>query len=175
MSNDLTAVGDILLRTFSTENEVLLLEGSTPRSWSQAGPVIGSLRALLAHLRAPAHRARAGERPCALFLDADNGLIAHEASPGDRAAPGPRAVALARRALVLGAAAVILAREPTAGAAVPTADDLELSRLSLVALGAIDVVLHDYVVVTVGGRALSLRGLGLLRGYDGGSPLALPV
>ena len=129
-------------------------------------PVIGSLRALLAHTGVPARAARGG-RLRLLFLDAGNGLIGDEAPPDGAAALCPRA--LARRALALDAAAVILVREASGGAAAPTADDVALSRRVVAALAVADVLLHDYLLVAEG-RPTSLRGLGLLPGYGTGRP-----
>ena len=134
-----------------------------------ARPVISSLRTLLAHMGVPARAGRGG-RLRLLFLDAGNGLIGDEAPRGGAAAPAalcPRA--LARRALALDAAAVILVREASGGAAAPTADDVALSRQVVPILAAADVLLHDYLVVA-GGRPTSLRGLGLLPGYGTGRP-----
>jgi len=122
-------------------------------------PVLGSWQKVVDYLRAdmawhPEEHARV------LYLNQKNILIANE--PGARgtinqAAVYPREVA--RRALELRAAAVILVHNHPSGDPTPSAADIELTRSVRDALKAVDIALHDHVVVARDGVA-SLRNLG---------------
>lgn len=97
-----------------------------------------------------------------LFLDNKNQLIADEAmgrGTVDRAPVYPREVA--RRAVELQAAAVILAHNHPSGDPEPSRADIEVTKEIVAALKTVGVAVHDHVVI--GKRAeTSLRGQGLM-------------
>jgi DNA repair protein RadC len=97
-----------------------------------------------------------------LYLDRKNGLISDE--DVNRSTVGavpicPRAVV--RRALELGASAVIVAHSHPSGDSTPSEVDVSFSQQVHRALSTMNIVLHDSVIVGKGGVA-SLRSLGHL-------------
>ncbi len=98
----------------------------------------------------------------ALFLDAGNRLIRDEClarGTVDHTPLYPRE--LARRALELGAVAVILVHNHPSGDPTPSAEDVATTRQVVEALAALNVSVYDHVVVGRG-RQVSLRAEGLL-------------
>jgi DNA repair protein RadC len=124
-----------------------------------ARPALRSTGAILAYARACGAGLAAGETR-ALFLDARERLIVDEvvACPGTE--PGAPARVL-RRALALQAAAVVLLRDAGAGPPAPAEADRDLARRVGTAGAALEVRLHDLLVV---GRAshASLREDGVM-------------
>jgi DNA repair protein RadC len=97
-----------------------------------------------------------------LFLDVKNQLIADEVlnqGTVDHAPVYPREVA--RRALELSAAAVILAHNHPSGDPRPSAADAAITRDIAAALAAVSIKVHDHLVVGRSGVE-SFRRLGLL-------------
>lgn len=124
-------------------------------------PVIGSWNALLDYLRtALAHEAT--EQFRILFLDKKNILIRDEVqSRGtvDHTPLYPREVV--KRALELGACAIIMVHNHPSGDPTPSRQDVEMTRAVVHALAAVGVTVHDHVIVGKH-RCLSFRAQGLL-------------
>lgn len=123
--------------------------------------VISSWSALVNYCRmAMAHEPR--EQFRVLFLDAKNQLISDEVmNEGtiDHAPVYPREIA--RRALELSAAAVILVHNHPSGDPKPSAADVAITRDIVAATTAVSVKVHDHLVIGRGGTA-SFKNLGLL-------------
>lgn len=99
-----------------------------------------------------------------LFLDRKNRLILDEAlgrGTVDHAPVYPREVM--RRALELGASAVILVHNHPSGDPTPSQADQEMTRRIVAAGETLDIQVHDHLIV--GGQSvLSFRNLGLMGG-----------
>ncbi len=123
--------------------------------------VISSWSALTAYVRtALAHEPR--EQFRVLFLDRKNQLIADETlSEGtvDHAPVYPREVV--RRALELGASALILVHNHPSGDPTPSSADVQMTRQITDAAKALNLTVHDHLVVGRDGTA-SLKALGLM-------------
>lgn len=127
-------------------------------------PVIGSASALMDYLSV-AMRHEPTEATRILFLDRKNALIKDEIQHRgtvDHTPLYPREVI--KRVLELGACAVILVHNHPSGDPTPSKGDIEITRQLAAALGTINVILHDHVIVGHN-KEVSLRKLGLLRGY----------
>lgn len=133
-----------------------LLKRSTDRR-----PVLAGWQALQDYLHgAMAHRLTESAR--VLHLNTKNVLLRDEqVSEGsiDQTAIYVREVA--RRALELGSAAVILVHNHPSGDPSPSRQDIALTREVLAALKPLGIQLHDHLIVASGGHA-SLRALGLI-------------
>ena len=131
------------------------------RSEAAKAPILGSSQALidylfvdLAHL--PAERLRV------LFLNAKNRLLRDELmSEGsvNEAPIYPREIM--RRALELGATALILAHNHPSGDPAPSAGDIQATRRIVEAGRALDIRVHDHVILARSGWS-SFRALGLI-------------
>jgi len=123
--------------------------------------VISSWTQLTNYVRdALAHEPR--EQFRALFLDVKNQLLADEVlnrGTVDHAPVYPRE--LARRALELSAGAVILVHNHPSGDPKPSAQDIAITREIIRALEAIQVRVHDHLIVGRDGVA-SFKSLGLI-------------
>jgi DNA repair protein RadC len=123
--------------------------------------VISSHQALLDHCRAQlAHSGTEEFR--VLFLDSKNGLIADEQlgrGTVNHAPVYPREVV--KRALELGAVALILVHNHPSGDPSPSADDVAMTREVRTAAEALGLTLHDHLIIGRHGHA-SLRALGKL-------------
>ena len=128
---------------------------------AQEGPVVGNWDALLDYCRG-AMGFETIEQFRVLYLDRKNRLIADEVLQQgtiDHTPVYPREVA--RRALEMGAAAVILAHNHPSGDPTPSGADIDMTRQVRDALKTLNIVLHDHVVI--GGQDhASFRNLGLL-------------
>ena len=126
-----------------------------------ARPVLGSWDALTDYLHAAmAHRMTESAR--VLHLNTKNVLIRDElVSEGsiDQTAIYVREVA--RRALELGSAAIILVHNHPSGDPSPSRQDIQLTRDVVSALKPLGIQVHDHIVIGASGHA-SLRGLGLM-------------
>jgi DNA repair protein RadC len=122
--------------------------------------VISSWSALLAYVKtALAHEAR--EQFRVLFLDKKNGLIADEVlgrGTVDHAPVYPREVM--RRALEVGASAIILVHNHPSGDPTPSSADVDMTRQVVDAGRSLRIAVHDHLVVARSGVA-SLKALGL--------------
>ena len=124
-------------------------------------PVMSSWDAVLAYLRcAMSHSGT--ERFRVLFLDRRNALIADEVQGSgtvDHVPVYPREVM--KRALELGASALILAHNHPSGDPTPSAADIEMTLRIETAARALDLALHDHIVVG-DGREVSMRAEGYI-------------
>jgi DNA repair protein RadC len=124
-------------------------------------PLLSSWDALLDYLRADMG-AQDIERVRVLYLNARNMLIRDElASEGsiDQSAIYVREVV--KRALELGASAIILVHNHPSGSPEPSRQDIAITREIAAAAGKLGIVLHDHIVVG-GSDYRSMRGMGLL-------------
>lgn len=97
-----------------------------------------------------------------LFLDRKNNLIADEAQQRgtvDHAPVYPREVL--KRALELGATALILVHNHPSGDPTPSRADIDMTRQVVQAAQPLGIVIHDHVVIARG-RHASFKSLGLL-------------
>jgi DNA repair protein RadC len=124
-------------------------------------PLISSWSALMAYVRtALAHEPR--EQFRVLFLDKKNQLIADELlgrGTVDHAPVYPREVA--RRTLELSASAIILVHNHPSGDPTPSSADIDMTRQIVQATRALNVAVHDHLVVGRDGTA-SFKALGLI-------------
>ena len=124
-------------------------------------PILGSWQALLDYLGV-AMKFGGTEQVRILYLDRKNALLADDASAQgtvDQAPVYPREVA--RRALELGASALILVHNHPSGDPTPSRADIEMTKAVARALETVGVTLHDHVIVGRKGHS-SFRSLGLL-------------
>lgn len=147
VAQDLKLVQALLERSAKAE----LKKRPAISSWAQ---LVNYCRMSMAH--APREQFRV------LFLDVKNQLIADEVlneGTVDHAPVYPREVA--RRALELSAAAVILVHNHPSGDPKPSAADVAITREIVAAAEAVSVKVHDHLVIGRNG-AESLKSLGLL-------------
>lgn len=144
--------------------DILLVQEAAVRIARSAIPkrvVIGSWFALTAYVKiAMAHKSREEFR--VLFLNKKNALLFDEVmneGTVDHAPVYPREVV--RRALEVGASAVILVHNHPSGDPTPSAADVAITRRVIDAGKALDIAVHDHLVVGSDGVA-SLKALGLM-------------
>ena len=97
-----------------------------------------------------------------LFLDKRNGLIADEVQGSgtvDHTPVYPREVI--RRALELGATAIILVHNHPSGDPTPSAPDIKMTHEIVAIAKPMGIAVHDHIIVGRNGHA-SLRGLNLM-------------
>lgn len=126
-----------------------------------ARPILSSSEKLHDYLAASMAYAKT-EQVRILFLDRNNMMIADEVQHQgtvDRTALYPREAM--KRALELGATALILVHNHPGGDPTPTADDIDMTEELVEAGRAIGVVVHDHLIIGRGGHA-SFKALGLL-------------
>ncbi len=131
------------------------------RERAAEAPVIGSWHRLLDYLGAAMKFERA-EQFRLLYLDRKNKLIADEVQQHgtvDHAPVYPREVV--KRALDLGASAVILVHNHPSGDPTPSEADIAMTRDVKHALSSVDIELYDHVIIAKHGNE-SLRSRGLL-------------
>jgi DNA repair protein RadC len=124
-------------------------------------PLLDSYDRLVRYLAAALARERV-EQFRVLFLDARNRLLADEAQARgtvNHTPVYPREVL--RRALELGATALVLVHNHPSGDPTPSRADLEMTREVQAAAAALGILLHDHLVIG-NGRHVSLRREGLL-------------
>jgi len=124
--------------------------------------VIGSWKKLLDYLRM-AMAEQKTEQFRLLFLDNKNALIADEEQQRgtvNHTPVYPREVV--KRALELGASAIILVHNHPSGDPTPSRDDIAMTREVANAARALSIVLHDHVIIG-NGAWTSFRREGLLR------------
>jgi DNA repair protein RadC len=124
-------------------------------------PVLSSWQQLLDYCQAAAGHAEIEEFRL-LFLDRKNALIADERQQRgtiDHTPVYPREVV--KRALELGASALIMVHNHPSGDPTPSKADIEMTREVQKAAAVLGVILHDHVILGRG-RHASLRSLGLI-------------
>ena len=124
-------------------------------------PALSSWSALLDYCAAAMARS-AHEEFRVLFLDRKNNLIADEVqSTGtvDHAPVYPREIV--KRALELGASALILVHNHPSGDPTPSRADIDMTREIVTAANALRIAVHDHIVIARGGTA-SFKTLGLM-------------
>ncbi len=97
-----------------------------------------------------------------LFLNRKNQLIADEVQQVgtvDHAPVYPREIV--KRALELGATAIILVHNHPSGDPSPSDSDIAMTEEVIRAAGALDVLVHDHIIISQSGHA-SMKSLGLL-------------
>lgn len=123
--------------------------------------IVSSWQALIDYCAAQAGFAET-EQFRLLFLDRKNALIADERQQQgtvDHTPVYPREVV--KRALELGASALIMVHNHPSGDTTPSKADIEMTRAVQKALAAVGIALHDHVVLGRG-RHSSFRSLGLM-------------
>lgn len=147
-----------LIRLLSMVRETML---EALRNEVRSAPTLGNLTVLVDYLRvamAQDHH----ERVRVLFLDTANVLMRDEVvALGDTlsAAISPRDIM--RRALELGSSALILAHNHPSGEPTPSAADIRMTRAVGDAGRALEIVLHDHIIVGRNGWT-SMHQLGLI-------------
>lgn len=124
-------------------------------------PVLGSWQALLDYCRAAMAREKT-EQFRLLYLNRKNALIADEVQQRgtvDQTAVYPREVV--KRALELGATAIIMVHNHPSGDPAPSRGDIDMTNEVKEAAGKLGIVLHDHIVIARGG-ASSFKSMGLL-------------
>jgi DNA repair protein RadC len=124
-------------------------------------PVITSWQQLLDYCHAAMSR-ETREQFRVLFLDRKNGLIADEVQATgtvDHTPVYPREVV--KRALVLGASAIIMVHNHPSGDPAPSAGDIDMTQEIKDAAASLGISLHDHVIIGRNGHA-SFKNLGLL-------------
>jgi DNA repair protein RadC len=97
-----------------------------------------------------------------LFLDTKNRLIADEVQQRgtiNHAPVYPREVV--KRALDLGAGAIILVHNHPSGDVTPTRADIEITRQIVAATSGVGIAVHDHLIISRSAHA-SFKHLGLL-------------
>ena len=123
--------------------------------------IISSWQALVDYCAAQAGFAEIEEFRL-LFLDRKNALIADERQQRgtiDHTPVYPREVV--KRALELGASALIMVHNHPSGDTTPSKADIDMTRAVAKALTAVGIALHDHLVIGRG-RHSSFRSLGLI-------------
>jgi DNA repair protein RadC len=124
-------------------------------------PALSSWAALIDYCAAAMARSMTEEFRV-LFLDRKNVLIADEVQSSgtiDHTPVYPREIV--KRALELGASAIILVHNHPSGDPTPSRADIEMTRDVVAAAKALRIVVHDHVVIARSGHA-SFKSLGLL-------------
>lgn len=155
---DVPGVGDVALATLKSAEAVALklLEADM-----QEKPVIRNWDNVIHYCRAAIGFAEV-EHFYLLFLDTKNQIIRHEIQHSgtiNQTAIYPREVV--RRALDVGAAALIMVHNHPSGDVTPSTADLEMTRQVMEALKPVGIALHDHVIVTRTDHA-SFRSMGLI-------------
>lgn len=131
------------------------------RAEVRSRPVLSNWQALIAYLQT-AMAYEQVEQFRILFLDRRNNLIADEVQQRgtvNHTPVYPREVM--KRALILNASALIVAHNHPSGDPKPSREDIETTRELKAAANALEVELHDHVVIGHGKHA-SFKSLGLL-------------
>jgi DNA repair protein RadC len=179
------ACASALLRDFPSIGHVITAEASQLRAFGLTGhdiaifrlvreiacrmaraevrsrPVLSNWQALIAYLQTAVAYEQI-EQFRILFLDRKNNLIADEVQQRgtvNHTPVYPREVM--KRALILNASALIVAHNHPSGDPKPSREDVETTRELKAAANALEIELHDHVVIGHGKYA-SFKSLGLL-------------
>ncbi|MFM5930243.1 MAG: DNA repair protein RadC [Novosphingobium sp.] len=140
---------------------VALASRRMARAAVEAKPLLGSWQALIDYLTIAMAHLKV-EQVRVLFLDIRNRLIADEVQGEgslDEAAIHPREVI--RRALDLGAGAIILVHNHPSGSPEPSRADIQITSRIAEAGRLLGVVVHDHVIIGRQGH-VSLKAKGLI-------------
>ena len=125
------------------------------------GPLLNNWQRIVDYCRAAmAHEMR--EQFRLLFLDRKNHLLAeevHQRGTIDHTPVYPREVV--RRALEVGAGALVLVHNHPSGDPQPSRDDIEMTRAIADACRPLGIVIHDHIIIGSGEPA-SFKAMGLL-------------
>jgi DNA repair protein RadC len=147
-------VAELISRVRETHLHALRLPLADRPILSSSSSVVDYLHGKLAH--------RANECLHVLFLDTRNHLLCdEEAASGSVAAVALHPRAILRRALEIGATALVLVHNHPSGNPTPSIADVEATRRLVVAATSLDIRIHDHLVVARGGT-VSFRAAGLL-------------
>lgn len=156
--SEVKGVGDRVIMCLKT---VAASAHRLAREEVMARPVVGSWDQLLGYLRGVmAHEQN--EQFRVLFLDTKNGLIADEKQQDgtvNHTTVYPREVI--KRALQLGATAIIMVHNHPSGDPTPSGADVEMTREILDVGKKLGVTLHDHVIVARSGSS-SFKSMGLI-------------
>jgi DNA repair protein RadC len=155
---DIAYVKDSAIATFKIAHEAAR---RMAREELADKPVISSWEQLLAYCRIAMGHDKV-EQFHLLFLDRKNRLIADEAQQRgtvDHTPVYPREVV--KRALELGASALILVHNHPSGDPTPSSADIAMTREVREAAETLGISVHDHLVIAKSGHA-SFRALGLL-------------
>ena len=155
---EISGVGDAVVAALKTV-EAAALRLAKGRIVNR--PALSSWEALLDYCAAAMARAETEEFRV-LFLDRKNILVAeevHQRGTVDHTPVYPREVV--KRALELGASALILVHNHPSGDPTPSRADIAMTREVAVAAKALKIELHDHLVIGRG-RHASFKALGLL-------------
>lgn len=100
---------------------------------------------------------------CVLYLDRRNRLIsAEEAARGtiDKAHVYPREIC--KRALEINASCIIVSHNHPAGGKHPSPADIELTRALKNACGALEIDIHDHIIIARNEGICSMREMGMM-------------
>ena len=125
------------------------------------GPVIGSWTALLDYCRVSMGHKKIEEFRM-LFLNHKHALIADETQQSgtvNHAPVYPREVV--KRALDLGASAIILAHNHPSGDPTPSKDDIQITKQIAAAAQSLGISVHDHLIIA-GNKHYSFKSNGLL-------------
>lgn len=145
----------ILIKTVESSSRMMLKEQMAAR------PVLSSWQALLDYL----HLSMAYEKKehfRILFLNRRNELISDEVQQSgtiDHTPVYPREIV--KRALELGATAIILVHNHPSGDAEPSTSDIEMTGEIVRAAAALGVTVHDHLIIAQNGHT-SFKSMGLL-------------
>ena len=131
------------------------------RTRTEKAHILSSWQAVVDYCRAAMMHEKT-EQLRILFLNNRNRLLADEVQQTgtiNHTPIYPREVA--KRALELGATALILVHNHPSGDPTPSKDDIETTRLIKEALSHLDITLHDHILIA-GAETVSLKSQGLL-------------
>ena len=151
-------LGESTIATLKT-SQAAALHLSRARIMEQ--PIVSSWQALLDYCRAAMGHEKT-EAFRIIFLDRKNRLITDEVQQRgtiDHTPVYPREVV--KRALELGATALILVHNHPSGDATPSKADIEMTKQIAAAAEPLGIVLHDHLIMTRAEES-SFRALGLL-------------
>ncbi len=152
---DLGEVGIVTLKSVQAAALRLMRDDIMDR------PILGSWDKVLAYCRASMGYGST-EQFRILFLDRKNAMIADEVQQRgtvDHTPVYPREVV--KRALELGASAIVMVHNHPSGDPTPSKADIEMTRQVRDAGKALGVTVHDHLVISRGGHA-SLKSMGLI-------------
>ena len=156
---EVPGVGDAAIVALKSARAVAL---RLARAEAMEQPVLASWDRVLAYCRGGALAHEKTERFHLLFLDRKHQLIAdevHQTGTVDHTPVYPREVV--KRALDLGASALILVHNHPSGDPTPSRADIDLTRELVASAGSLGISIHDHLIIGRSGH-VSMRGQGLM-------------